>query len=68
MYAVSRYFDSSDELGCRWDDPDLAIPWRVSAPSISPRDMALPTLADLLGELRDARRSARAGRDSPPGA
>ena len=67
VYAVSRYFDSSDELGCRWDDPDLAIPWQVSAPSLSPRDVALPALAGLLCELREARRSARAGRDSPPG-
>lgn len=54
VYAVSRYFDATDELGCRWDDPGLGISWDVVAPRLSPRDMALPSLADLLGELGDA--------------
>ena len=53
VYAVSRYFDATDELGCRWNDPGLAIPWDVVAPRLSPRDMALPPLGDLLGELHD---------------
>ena len=38
VYAVSHEWDPSDELGCRWDDPDLGIAWPCSAPLISGRD------------------------------
>jgi dTDP-4-dehydrorhamnose 3,5-epimerase len=31
----------------RWDDPDLAIPWPVRDPVLSPRDAAAPFLRDL---------------------
>jgi dTDP-4-dehydrorhamnose 3,5-epimerase len=51
IYAVSRYWDPSDELGCRWDDPDLGIPWPQPDARLSPRDAALPSLADLRREL-----------------
>jgi dTDP-4-dehydrorhamnose 3,5-epimerase len=47
LYAVSHYWDTEDELGCRWDDPDLQIPWPCSAPIISPRDADLSDLATL---------------------
>jgi dTDP-4-dehydrorhamnose 3,5-epimerase len=54
VYAVSHYWDLSDELGCRWDDPALEIPWPQRTAHISPRDEALPSLDVLLGELRAA--------------
>ncbi len=47
MYKCSDYYDPSDEGGIRWDDPDLAIPWTVAAPLVSPKDAALPLLADI---------------------
>ncbi len=47
VYAVSHEFDPADELGCRWDDPELEIAWPCSAPLISPRDAALGSLSDL---------------------
>ena len=47
IYAVSHYWDPADELGCRWDDPALEIPWPDAEPLISPRDAALPPLAEL---------------------
>lgn len=56
VYAVSHYWDPADELGCRWDDPGLAIPWAIEQPLISPRDAALPSLGELRAEL--ARRAA----------
>lgn len=52
VYAVSHYWDPADELGCRWDDPGLEIPWPQRSAHISPRDEQLPSLAKLLGELR----------------
>lgn len=38
FYAVSRYWKPSDELGCRWNDPELGLSWPVSDPLLSPRD------------------------------
>jgi dTDP-4-dehydrorhamnose 3,5-epimerase len=54
IYAVSSYWDPADELGCRWDDPGLEIPWPQRQARISQRDAGLPSLAILLGELRSA--------------
>ena len=50
-YAVSRYFDPADELGCRFDDPDLAIPWPTRDVVLSRRDDQLPALPVLLDQL-----------------
>jgi dTDP-4-dehydrorhamnose 3,5-epimerase len=52
VYAVSHYWDPADELGCRWDDPALGIPWPQREARISARDEALPPLETLLIELR----------------
>jgi dTDP-4-dehydrorhamnose 3,5-epimerase len=54
VYAVSHEFDPADELGCRWDDPELHIAWPCAEPLISPRDDGLGSLS----ELRDVWRSA----------
>jgi len=53
VYSVSSYFDPRDELGCRWDDPDLGIPWSPGDVRISDRDADLPGLARLLTDLRE---------------
>jgi dTDP-4-dehydrorhamnose 3,5-epimerase len=51
VYAVSEYWDLSDELGCRWDDPELEIPWPVRSARVSERDAAGQPLRALLAEL-----------------
>lgn len=51
VYAVSHYWDPADELGCRWDDPELGLPWPPVEPLLSPRDAALPPLAELRESL-----------------
>jgi dTDP-4-dehydrorhamnose 3,5-epimerase len=51
LYAVSRYFDRADELGCRWNDPELAIPWPITEAATSARDAAAPPLSVLVQEL-----------------
>jgi len=56
VYAVSHEWDPADELGCRWDDPGLAIPWPCTNPALSERDRELGSLS----ELRDAVRAALA--------
>jgi dTDP-4-dehydrorhamnose 3,5-epimerase len=51
VYAVSHYWSLDDELGCRWDDPGLRIPWSQRDARVSPRDAALPSLSELERQL-----------------
>jgi dTDP-4-dehydrorhamnose 3,5-epimerase len=51
VYAVSEYWDPSDELSCRWNDPELEIPWPVETARVSPRDATSQSLRALLEEL-----------------
>lgn len=46
-YVVDRYYDGSDELGVAWNDPELAVPWGIEDPILSPRDRANRSLAQL---------------------
>jgi dTDP-4-dehydrorhamnose 3,5-epimerase len=47
VYAVSHEWDPADELGCRWDDPELGLGWPCSDPQISERDRELGPLSEL---------------------
>lgn len=51
FYAVSHYWNPSDELGCRWDDPEIGLSWPTAEPLLSPRDAAAPGYADLVRDL-----------------
>ncbi|MGH2958900.1 MAG: dTDP-4-dehydrorhamnose 3,5-epimerase family protein [Solirubrobacterales bacterium] len=51
VYAVSHYWNLDDELGCRWDDPALKIPWTHKEAHISQRDADLQSLDQLIEEL-----------------
>jgi dTDP-4-dehydrorhamnose 3,5-epimerase len=46
-YIVDNYYSGADELGVAWDDPDLAVPWGVTAPILSGRDQANPRLVEI---------------------
>lgn len=46
-YWVTAYYDGSDELGVRWDDPELDVPWPCERPLLSQRDREAPRLADI---------------------
>ncbi len=50
IYIVDNYYDGDDEHGVAWNDPDIAIPWGVESPLISPRDAANPRLKDIPSE------------------
>jgi dTDP-4-dehydrorhamnose 3,5-epimerase len=52
VYGVSHVWNTDDELGCLWSDPDLQIAWPFSEATISPKDAALPRLRELLDTLR----------------
>jgi dTDP-4-dehydrorhamnose 3,5-epimerase len=51
VYAVTEYWDPSDELSCHWADPDLGIPWPVPTATVSERDATSQSLRDLLAQL-----------------
>ena len=48
--AVSEeyvYYGRDDNWGCRWDDPELGIPWPAGEAVLSERNAAFGSLADL---------------------
>jgi dTDP-4-dehydrorhamnose 3,5-epimerase len=50
LYKVTAPYAAEAERGIRWDSPDLAIDWPLppGGPALSPKDEALPTLADFV--------------------
>ncbi len=46
-YQVTTYFDGSDTRAVAWNDPDLAVPWPISDPTLSERDKTAPTMRQL---------------------
>jgi dTDP-4-dehydrorhamnose 3,5-epimerase len=51
IYSVDRYWDTSDELGVKFDDPGLKFVWPSSSPVLSERDQNLCNLESLLKQL-----------------
>ncbi len=52
IYIVDNYYDGTDEHGVAWNDPDIAMPWGVESPIISPRDATNPLLKDIAPKKR----------------
>ena len=48
LYKVTADYDAAAERGVIWNDPDLALPWPVSADAamLSDKDRRLPRLAE----------------------
>ena len=46
-YKVSEQYDPKLEFGLKFDDPEIAIDWKVSSPIVSPKDLVFPDLKDL---------------------
>ena len=45
-YKVTAECDAGLDRGIRWDDPAIAIVWLAVEPMLSPKDRALPVLAE----------------------
>ena len=45
-YKVTAEYAGELDRGVRWDDPAIGVEWPIAAPVLSPKDMALPLLAD----------------------
>ena len=54
LYGLTAYWDGTDQLGCRFDDPDLGIAWPVRDPILLPRDAALPDFSTFLRHFEAA--------------
>lgn len=50
-YRVDAAYDSSMDVALAYDDEELAIPWPLPHPIISPRDRMAPPLAQLRAQL-----------------
>ena len=46
FYKCTSEYNSSSEKGIRWNDPDLAIDWKIKDPQLCERDKKLPSLKD----------------------
>jgi dTDP-4-dehydrorhamnose 3,5-epimerase len=52
LNGVDRYWDPGDDLGCRYDDPDLELDWPAPGPDVvSDRDLWAGSLSDLISRL-----------------
>jgi dTDP-4-dehydrorhamnose 3,5-epimerase len=51
IYAVSRYFDPEDELGCRFDSPELGFRWPVADPLLSTRDAEAASYGEMVARI-----------------
>ncbi|HEY1116898.1 MAG TPA: dTDP-4-dehydrorhamnose 3,5-epimerase family protein [Acidimicrobiales bacterium] len=48
LYGVDSYWNLADELGCRWDAPELGLDWQPAAdPRLSDRDRQAPDYATM---------------------
>jgi dTDP-4-dehydrorhamnose 3,5-epimerase len=46
-YLVDGYYNSVDELGVAWDDPEVGADWGIPDPILSKRDQDNPRRADI---------------------
>jgi dTDP-4-dehydrorhamnose 3,5-epimerase len=51
LYKCDEFYSPADEMVLRWDDPALGIDWDCDKPTLSPRDTAGRSLAQLDGLL-----------------
>ena len=51
LYSVSEYFNPEDELGCRYDCPELKLDWPEAAPILSDRDRSAGSYSAMLREM-----------------
>ena len=54
-YFCTATYNAAGESGIRFDDPDLAIPWPVADPRLSPKDASAGSLAAWLSRPEASR-------------
>jgi dTDP-4-dehydrorhamnose 3,5-epimerase len=53
-YMVDEYYDGGDEMGIKWDDPEMGIDWQLGdiTPVLSDRDAQNPPLSGVAADVR----------------
>jgi dTDP-4-dehydrorhamnose 3,5-epimerase len=46
-YKCTAYYHPEDEVGLVWNDPEVGIRWPIENPTVSSKDAALPSLAQI---------------------
>ncbi|MGE0435070.1 MAG: dTDP-4-dehydrorhamnose 3,5-epimerase family protein [Planctomycetota bacterium] len=55
IYSVTHYFNMADELGCRWNSPELGATWNiVGEPELSQRDRTAGSYSAMVAAWKDA--------------
>ena len=52
-YKCTELYVPESEFSVAWNDPDLAIPWPLDDPALSPKDRNAPRLRDVENRLAD---------------
>ena len=62
IYSVSQYWNTKDELGCLWNDPDLNMSWPTSyekSPLLSKKDKKAQSYLSFLEQFNNAWKNDR---------
>jgi dTDP-4-dehydrorhamnose 3,5-epimerase len=51
QYKCTELYEKDDEIAVLWNDPAIGISWPTTTPLLSPRDLAAPTLAEIMHKL-----------------
>lgn len=52
VYGLTNCWTPADDLGCKWDDPALGLPWGAVAPLLSQRDANALSLGQLKEHMK----------------
>jgi dTDP-4-dehydrorhamnose 3,5-epimerase len=58
-YKCSDFYQASDELSIRWNDPAIGITWPLRDPLLSEKDATAPRLAEVVDRLPEFERAGR---------
>jgi dTDP-4-dehydrorhamnose 3,5-epimerase len=50
FYKSSNIYNKESECGIQWNDPDINIEWPIEFPTLSEKDLNLPSFQELLGK------------------
>jgi dTDP-4-dehydrorhamnose 3,5-epimerase len=50
-YMCTDFYDPSDELRIKWNDPQIGVEWPAAEPVLSGKDREAASLADQMGQL-----------------
>lgn len=56
VYGLTHHWDPEDDLGCRWDDPGLALPFPARDPILSQRDASAESFQVMASQYERLRR------------